>query len=64
MTTTLDLSRDYATEVLSWYIWGQNSQPPLDKAASEKWIDRQDEIAPKINPDQFFTERMGIEKFI
>ncbi|WP_268233934.1 hypothetical protein [Campylobacter portucalensis] len=40
MTTILNLSGDYATEVLSWYIWGQNSQPPRDKIADEKWIDR------------------------
>jgi len=38
MTTTLDLSRDYAAEVLSWYIWGQNSQPPVGKVASDKYI--------------------------
>ena len=36
MTTTLNLSGDYATEVLSWYIWGQNSQPPRDKIADSK----------------------------
>lgn len=23
METTLNLSGDYATEVLSWYLWGQ-----------------------------------------
>ena len=51
---------DFAIKILSWYIWGQNSQPPIGKAASEKWIDRQDEIMAKIDPDQFFTERMGI----
>ena len=39
MTTTLNLSGDYETEVLSWYIWGQNSQPPRDKVADSKQID-------------------------
>lgn len=28
MKITLNLNGNYTTEVLSWYIWGQNSQPP------------------------------------
>ena len=57
MTTTLSLSNnDYATEVLSWYIWGQNSQPPRDKVADSKWIDRQETITLNIDPNEFLQK--------
>ena len=57
MTTTLSLSNnDYATEVLSLYILGQNSQPPRDKVADSKWIDRQETITLNIDPNEFLQK--------
>ena len=53
---TLNLNGDFSTEVLSWYIWGQNSQPPRDKMADEKYIDRQESITLNIDPNQFLQK--------
>lgn len=49
-------SSDFAKEVLSYYIWGQDTQPPVSKIASSKWIGRKDGVTLQINSDQFLNK--------
>ncbi|WP_298944948.1 hypothetical protein [uncultured Campylobacter sp.] len=34
----LNLNDDYSKQLLSYYIWSQDTQPPVGKAASNKYI--------------------------
>ena len=34
----LNLNDDYSKQLLSYYIWGQDTQPPVGKVASDKYI--------------------------
>jgi len=40
----LDLDNDFASEVLSYYLWGQSKAPSKSEIADEKWTDRQKTI--------------------
>ena len=58
METTLNLSGDYATEVLSWYLWGQPKKdaPTKSNIADEQWIDRQESITLNIDKTSFLQK--------
>lgn len=34
----LNLNGDYSKQLLSCYIWSQDTQPPVGKVASDKYI--------------------------
>ena len=42
-------NNDFATEILSWYLWGQPTAPSKDKMADTQWIDREDNITLEVN---------------
>lgn len=37
-TQTLDLNKDYSSQMLSYYLWGQDVAPEPNKLADTKWI--------------------------
>ena len=59
-TYDLNLNNDYAKEVLSYYIWGQDTQPPINKIADSRWIDRKGTVTLKIDANQFFDKARNI----
>ena len=42
-------NNDFATEILSWYLWGQPTAPSKDKMADTQWIDREGNITLEVN---------------
>ena len=46
---------DFTTEILCWYLWGQSEAPKPTELRSSKWIDRQEPITLKIDPNEFFS---------
>ena len=52
----LNLNDDYSKQLLSYYIWGQDTQPPVGKVASDKWIDREENITLKVNTQEFLKK--------
>ena len=51
MAAKLNLSgnNDFATEILSWYIWGQSKAPSKAEIADAKWIGREGNITLEVN---------------
>lgn len=60
----LDLSGNYTSEVLSYYLWGQKTPPSKTEILSDKWIKRADEekVILQIDSKQFL-DKTGLEKF-
>ncbi|WP_297922513.1 calcium-binding protein, partial [uncultured Campylobacter sp.] len=46
---------DFATETLCFYLWGRSVAPEPAELASGDWIDRQEPITLKIDPNEFFS---------
>ena len=46
---------DFTTEILCWYLWGQSEAPKPTELRSSKWIDRQEPITLKVDPNEFFS---------
>ena len=47
--------KDFTTEILCWYLWGQSEAPKPTELRSSEWIDRQEPITLKIDPNEFFS---------
>ncbi len=60
----LDLSGNYTSEVLSYYLWGQKTPPSKTDILSDKWIKRANEEAVVLHIDsKQFLDKTGLEKF-
>jgi len=47
--------KDFTTEILCWYLWGRSEAPKPTELRSSEWIDRQEPITLKIDPNEFFS---------
>ena len=52
----LNLNDDYSKQLLSYYIWGQDTQPPVGKVASDKWADREGNITLEVDAQEFLKK--------
>ena len=49
-------NNDFATEILSWYLWGQPTAPSKDKMADTQWIDREGNITLEVKAQEFLEK--------
>ena len=60
---TLSLQGNYAQEVLSYYLWGQQSAPNPSEIADEKYANRQENLELQTTNEYAGGFCLGMKRF-